>query len=314
MAETTCSVENCDKPVRGHGVCRNHLYRLQKYGDPLGGMPPKPTACKIPGCGKPRKANGWCAMHYQRWLRHGDPMKTLYLQPPKACSVDGCGDIAMARGWCSKHWQRWQQWGDPLRCARAKADMIPNLGRTCSVEGCDKAARAKGWCGTHHSRWLRRGSTDLPQRQTRTVPPCSIEDCADPSDAQGLCNKHYMRLRIHGDPQVCLVSEIVDFCSEPDCRHRAMKVGVCWKHYREIRLRLEKEQNYRCAICGIHENDAPGKKLRFDHDHVTRRPRALLCHHCNVGLGHFKDNPDLLRAAVRYLEETKSGQLTLFAA
>ena len=273
------------------------------------------ATCKIEGCDKPRKGGGWCAMHYQRWMRHGDPMVTLYLQPPKICAVDGCDRIAAARGWCDMHYQRWQRWGDPLICARPKSEMVPNLGRTCSVDGCDKPARAKGWCGMHHARWLKRGSTDLPERPWGPPPPpCSVEGCTDPADARGLCDKHYQRWRNHGDPLVCLVSEIIDTCSEPGCERRAMKVAVCWRHYREIRARLEKEQDYRCALCGIREEDAPGKKLRFDHDHATRRPRALICHHCNCGLGHFRDSPELLRAAIRYLEEMKPGQIALFTA
>jgi len=53
-----------------------------------------------------------------------------------------------------------------------------------------------------------------------------------------------------------------------------------------------------CAICG----DAPkGKALAIDHDHETGTIRGLLCDHCNMGLGHFKDDPDLLLAAVKYL-------------
>lgn len=147
-----------------------------------------------------------------------------------------------------------------------------NLGRTCSVDGCDKAARARGWCATHHARWLRNGSTDEPVRRWKTPVPCSIEGCTDPADARGWCNKHYLRWREHGDPLVNLVPEIVNYCSEPGCLRRAMKVGVCWKHYREIRRHLEELQDHRCAICGVHEDDAPDKKLRFDHNHTTGRP------------------------------------------
>jgi hypothetical protein len=35
--------------------------------------------------------------------------------------------------------------------------------------------------------------------------------------------------------------------------------------------------------------------------------RALLCHHCNVSLGRFKDDPALLRAAADYLEKKAAG-------
>ena len=34
---------------------------------------------------------------------------------------------------------------------------------------------------------------------------------------------------------------------------------------------------------------------------LTPRVRAMLCRHCNSGLGFFKDDPDLLQIAVEYL-------------
>ena len=50
-----------------------------------------------------------------------------------------------------------------------------------------------------------------------------------------------------------------------------------------------------CTICGSEE------KLVVDHDHKTNKIRGLLCNHCNRGLGHFKDDPDLLEYARIYL-------------
>jgi hypothetical protein len=46
-----------------------------------------------------------------------------------------------------------------------------------------------------------------------------------------------------------------------------------------------------CAICGA----APAG--RVDHDHETGAVRALLCFNCNGGLGQFRDDPAVLRAA-----------------
>ena len=56
-----------------------------------------------------------------------------------------------------------------------------------------------------------------------------------------------------------------------------------------------------CAICGTTE---PGGRGRFhvDHCHDSGKNRGLLCHHCNTALGLFKDNPELLQAAIEYLE------------
>jgi hypothetical protein len=42
--------------------------------------------------------------------------------------------------------------------------------------------------------------------------------------------------------------------------------------------------------------------LAMDHDHRTGAIRGLLCNNCNRGLGRFKDSPDLLESALRYLK------------
>ncbi len=59
-----------------------------------------------------------------------------------------------------------------------------------------------------------------------------------------------------------------------------------------------------CAICGeklgILRN---GKRLRLavDHCHRTGVVRGVLCNPCNLGIGCFKDTPELLEHAIKYL-------------
>jgi len=50
-----------------------------------------------------------------------------------------------------------------------------------------------------------------------------------------------------------------------------------------------------CVICGSVGN------IVIDHDHKTRFVRGHLCQHCNFGLGHFRDDPELLELAAMYL-------------
>jgi hypothetical protein len=69
------------------------------------------------------------------------------------------------------------------------------------------------------------------------------------------------------------------------------------------------EQDGRCRICGD-PPDPNGKRaasrLHVDHDHVTGKVRGLLCLSCNVGVGHFRDDLERLRAAVAYIERHRS--------
>lgn len=60
-------------------------------------------------------------------------------------------------------------------------------------------------------------------------------------------------------------------------------------------------QGRRCAICG---STSPGRKDNhwcLDHDHVTGKPRGILCQGCNMGLGNFKDNKESLLSAMDYI-------------
>ena len=67
-------------------------------------------------------------------------------------------------------------------------------------------------------------------------------------------------------------------------------------------------QNNLCAICRMRFNLEQNrkemeKKACVDHNHQTGKIRGLICNSCNTGLGRFKDNIDLLREAIKYLEE-----------
>jgi hypothetical protein len=58
----------------------------------------------------------------------------------------------------------------------------------------------------------------------------------------------------------------------------------------------------RCWICGAECREGRCG-FHVDHCHETGRVRGVLCHHCNIGLGHFRDNIELLEKAVLYLKD-----------
>lgn len=81
---------------------------------------------------------------------------------------------------------------------------------------------------------------------------------------------------------------------------RALKnYGVTEEKYNE----MLKKQNGKCAICGYSDTTVPNFFPLIDHCHKTNKVRGLLCMNCNMALGKFKDNIEILKNAIKYLQE-----------
>lgn len=76
-------------------------------------------------------------------------------------------------------------------------------------------------------------------------------------------------------------------------------------------------QRHRCIICKHRFADT--RDTHIDHDHACcpgdrscgKCVRGLLCSNCNHGLGHFRDDPALLRRGARYLERSRKAQVPI---
>lgn len=81
--------------------------------------------------------------------------------------------------------------------------------------------------------------------------------------------------------------------------HIQSRYGLSAQRYNQI-LR---SQDFRCACCG--SDKAGGKTQMFlpDHCHESGKVRGLLCHRCNVGIGHLGDNISGLLKAIAYLSK-----------
>lgn len=66
--------------------------------------------------------------------------------------------------------------------------------------------------------------------------------------------------------------------------------------------KLLKEQNGKCAGCPAIE-PGNGKDWCVDHNHKTGIVRGLLCQACNHVLAWSRDNIDILKLLIKYLEE-----------
>ena len=70
---------------------------------------------------------------------------------------------------------------------------------------------------------------------------------------------------------------------------------------REDWLGIWESQDGECAICG--QSFTKQSNANVDHDHETDEVRGLLCNKCNLGIGLFNDDPELLLLAARYLNK-----------
>jgi hypothetical protein len=85
---------------------------------------------------------------------------------------------------------------------------------------------------------------------------------------------------------------------ETTIKHR---YGISLEEYQQ---RLERQNNL-CALFGEAFYGGPKGSGRpvLDHNHEYSTLREFIHSKCNVGIGHFDDNPERLRKAAIYLEK-----------
>ena len=152
----------------------------------------------------------------------------------------------------------------------------------------------RGMCGACYQKWR------FDQMGPAACHPCRREHCgglcrecyrevgrapraichpARPHVANGLCGKCYREL-----PERKARAIVV---------RRLKKYGITQADYAEIMRR----QGDVCAICG-------GEAGAIDHNHKTKKVRGILCKPCNAALGLLRDDPELLKTAILYLNRS----------
>jgi hypothetical protein len=108
------------------------------------------------------------------------------------------------------------------------------------------------------------------------------------------------------------------YAEDPAVRKAHSEKGKAWRAKNREAIRVKKLlDNYgisletyqallarsdgRCEVCRKPQQGPRAKHLFIDHDHETGEIRGLLCHHCNMGLGCFRDSQELMQSAIQYL-------------
>lgn len=268
----------------------------------------------------PHIAKGFCSGHYQQ-LRNGRtlvPLAGVLPKEKKSCTFVGCSNVVKTQGLCGGH-DAQKRAGKVLHPLKSR-----HKGQTCSFEGCERGTSHRDLCSPHYKQWWR-GEELRPLREKvpRHLLPekCTFGECEKPYYVHGLCVGHSDQHR-RGKELRPLKNKMSRFhapklCSLEGCKESHAARGYCSSHYSIMKkynitpeewVSLLSEQDRKCAICCT--NDPGVRGWQIDHDHSCcpgigscgKCIRKLLCMQCNLGIGHFKDNPETLTAAAKYLE------------
>jgi len=84
-------------------------------------------------------------------------------------------------------------------------------------------------------------------------------------------------------------------------RTRLKKYGLTEDQY----FHLIEQQNGKCPVCGddlVIQPEKGKRSCHIDHCHNSEKVRGLLCHHCNTALGLLKEDINIMKRMINYIE------------
>lgn len=110
------------------------------------------------------------------------------------------------------------------------------------------------------------------------------------------CDKHLRKFLVVGGKTYCQrCKEKLERKKRDDRlqanyeRHLEKKYGLSIEQYRKMLKH--------CGVCGSKH------RLGIDHNHETNKVRGILCRSCNSALGFLREDPDVVRKMLRYIEK-----------
>lgn len=214
-----------------------------------------------------------------------------------SCIADACGRPKVAKGLCIKHYRRAAK-GQVL-AARDEITFANELAKVtpCLEHACERMVSVvnAGTCNVHYTRVRMYGSYLNPRRRMRpeivAVSEKRCRGCGQTLPSWRFSKSGKSKDGLMGRCTKCATS--VNRERGYSAKGRYAKYGLTVEQYDA----MVSAQSGRCLIC----NGEPARKLVVDHCHAGGQVRGLLCHGCNVGIGHLRDDPIRLIAAAAYL-------------
>lgn len=177
----------------------------------------------------------------------------------------------------------------------------------CNFNSCDRDVLARGYCTGHYGQYqrgeeIRKLRKSPAKRKSFDNVECLFDTCEDASRVKGYCKYHYAQSH-RGEVLTERTYKYTNkVCEVKDCSNPVSSLGLCERHYKRQRvysidrgvLLTLVEQ---CEICGSTE------RIHTDHSHDSNLFRGLLCNNCNTALGLIKEDKEIAKNLIKYIQK-----------
>jgi predicted nucleic acid-binding Zn ribbon protein len=303
-ATGTCKATGCSRKISVRGYCNIHYQKMHRWGNIHG----KKSKCEVCGktffvkSGRQKTCSNACSKQLKEQRLADFRSTQLSVKKQRDCLI--CGKSFMAKT-------------SQVTCSQACRDLHLHEYETRRARERRKTPRAVPceWCGktfvpVTHAKTCSAACRALFTKAKRAAKgqllierKCKV--CGTKFRVGVLnnrtitCSAKCRGIRAHEKQKE---SYLARKTSRRGQALRAENLKMRFRLTQEDYTRMLTAQRGKCAICGTSEPGTSGV-FAVDHDHRTGRIRGLLCRSCNVGIGNLRDEPTLLQAALKYLEQ-----------
>jgi len=167
---------------------------------------------------------------------------------------------------------------------KEKAEADPEYKKKRNEQGCkDKEARKEYMA-------------DYYKANPEKFPGRTPEQQAAYNEAR---RKKYAENAVWRDGHKATVRAWAEANPEKRFAQRLRQYGITPEQYKQ----MMDAQGNACAICGYSDTTDPKMFPHVDHCHETNKVRGILCSHCNMAIGKFKNSEKLLLSAAEYVRK-----------